>query len=786
MRVRQLFNLLTLVVLPLALGSSLGLAQEIHQGNSQEVHLVDTFDAEVVSGVDADSNGVGFVVWHDGSGQLELQTVRVEPDDALALPNQEDTRHVLVVHHRIADWGGFTHAFTDEALGSWQYRDWSAFQGIRFWFKGSATGQEIQFDLFDNRNPGMRGDSAERYYYRFTDEAQAWRLIEIPFSSLQRRTDWQPAGAPNDGLTLTQVWGYALGFPPGDAQSALADVTLYGADAQVAARIEVAFSHASFEVNQGETAQATVSLSAPHDEAINVGYRVEPQVEPRFEPQSARLERDIEAVTGQLTFLPGETEKVVTVETFDSGRYTGDLTAELVLEHPENAHLGFQHRATLVLRDTRTPDAALLDDFERGVTGLQSIGAAVVEPQDVEADHDLARPEQAAVEGVLEVRREGQTDPAGVIRRFDTAQDWQGRTGVSFWYFGTGTGEEVTLELHSARSTDVGEPWEVVWSDEFDGPAGTLPDPAVWTPEVGDGTKNGIPGWGNAERQYYTDNPENLSLDGQGNLIITARAVEEEALECYYGPCEYTSARIITWGDVEVEYGRIEARMRLPEGQGIWPAFWMLGTNLDTAGWPQSGEIDIMENIGREPNIVHGTVHGPGYSGAQGIGGAYTQPEGMPFAADFHVYAIEWQPDEIRWFVDDRHYFTLTPGDLPARADWVFDHPFFIILNVAVGGQWPGYPDETTRFPQEMAIDYVRMYVTPDTSARFSTHFTDDTAGWRLITLPFTAFTRSPQQPANAPGGDLDLSEVWAYSLTWPEGTTGTVYLDQLRLEEAQ
>ena len=748
-------------------------------GVAEQLRVVDSFASGVASDVDQDGNGVGFVIWHDGRGELELETVQVVPDDVLALPDQEETRHILVVDHQIADWGGFTHAFTDDALSAWQYRDWSAFDGIRFWFKGSATGQEIQFDLFDNRNPSMRGDSAERFYYRFRDETEEWRQVDIPFERLQRRTDWQPAGAPSDGLTLTQVWGYAFGFPPGDARSAIADVVLYGLGVQTSERIEVAFAQPSFSVIKGDEAHITVSLSAPHDEAVSIGYRIE--------PQDALLERDLETSTGRLTFLPGETEQVLTIRTFDSGKYTGELTADLVLETPENAHLGFQHRASLALHDPRVPDATLLDDFERGVVHARPVGSAVLTSLDTETDGMLARPAQGAIEGVLEVKLTGQAAPAGMIRHYDTPQDWQGHSGISFWHYGTGSGEQVTFELHSTRApaAETGL-WELVWRDEFDGSAGTLPDPAIWTPEMGDGTAQGIPGWGNAERQYYTAEPQNVSMDGEGNLVITARAVQDDAPACYYGPCEYTSARLITWGALEVEYGRVEARMRLPEGQGIWPAFWMLGTNLGDVGWPKSGEIDVMENIGREPDVVHGTVHGPGYSGAQGIGGSYTHPEGASFAADFHLYAIEWEPHEIRWFVDDQHYFTLSPDDLPAHADWVFDHPFFIVLNLAVGGQWPGYPDETTRFPQDMLVDYVRVYSVPDTSARFSAHFTDDAAGWHRVTLPFAAFTRSEQQPNHAPDGDLDLSEVWAYSLIWPEGTTGTVYIDSVRLEEAQ
>src|SRR6185295_12134975 len=164
--------------------------------------------------------------------------------------------------------------------------------------------------------------------------------------------------------------------------------------------------------------------------------------------------------------------------------------------------------------------------------------------------------------------------------------------------------------------------------------------------------------------------------------------------ETYAGPDgvvrEHTSARLKTQGKFEQAYGRFEARLKVPRGQGLWPAFWMLGNDIGTAGWPRCGEIDVMENIGREPATVHGTIHGPGYSGAGGIGAAFILPGGAPVADDFHVFAVEWEATAIRWYVDGTLYQTRTPTDLPAGQRWAFDHPFFMVLNVAVGGGWPG------------------------------------------------------------------------------------------------
>ena len=193
----------------------------------------------------------------------------------------------------------------------------------------------------------------------------------------------------------------------------------------------------------------------------------------------------------------------------------------------------------------------------------------------------------------------------------------------------------------------------------------------------------------------------------RGNLEIIARK------ESYTGADgvqrDYTSARLITSGKFEQAYGRFEARIKIPYGQGVWPAFWLLGADDKQVGWPQCGEIDIMENIGREPGMVHGTIHGPGYSGGKGIGGAYSVNAGR-FADDFHIYAVEWEPEEIRFYVDDHLYTARRPSDLPAGTKWVYDHPFYILLNFAVGGEWPGSPDATTKFPQVMLVDYVRVY----------------------------------------------------------------------------
>jgi beta-glucanase (GH16 family) len=242
-------------------------------------------------------------------------------------------------------------------------------------------------------------------------------------------------------------------------------------------------------------------------------------------------------------------------------------------------------------------------------------------------------------------------------------------------------------------ATTAGSP-VLLAADEFDGPAGSAPNPAIWRFDLGAG------GWGNAELETYTDSRRNSALDGAGSLVITARREADGS---------YTSARLKSESTYTAQYGRIEARIRIPRGQGIWPAFWMLGADIGQVGWPACGEIDVMENVGYEPGVVHGTVHGPGYSGAQGISAAYPNPSGAPFADDFHVYGIDWRPGSITWTVDGVAYRTVTRADVGSNP-WVFDKPFFVILNLAVGGSWPGSPDASTRFPQQMTVDWLRVY----------------------------------------------------------------------------
>ena len=248
---------------------------------------------------------------------------------------------------------------------------------------------------------------------------------------------------------------------------------------------------------------------------------------------------------------------------------------------------------------------------------------------------------------------------------------------------------ESTPELESTP-IPVPEGWDLVWHDEFDA---DVIDETNWTYDLGGN------GWGNGELENYTKRAENARLEN-GMLVIEAR--QEKYMGSYY-----TSARLKTQGLQEFQYGRIEARLKVPAGKGLWPAFWMLGSNINTVGWPDCGEIDIMEYIGREPDLILGTIHGPGYSGALGL--TKWNRQDYMIADDFHTYAIEWDENQVSWFYDGEKYSTYTRSDVGDRT-WAFDQPFFIILNLAVGGQLPGPVGLDVAFPKQLLVDYVRVF----------------------------------------------------------------------------
>lgn len=256
---------------------------------------------------------------------------------------------------------------------------------------------------------------------------------------------------------------------------------------------------------------------------------------------------------------------------------------------------------------------------------------------------------------------------------------------------GTGVGI-ITAEGYA--TPDEYDGMDLIWSDEFDG---SILNESYWNYEIG----NGDWGWGNNELEYYRK--ENTSII-DGNLVITA--VPES-----FGGFQYTSSRLTTKDKFEFQYGRVDIRAILPEGQGIWPALWMLGENISSVGWPSCGEIDIMELVGHQPSTVHATVHHPNANGDHLFKGESTTLSGNnKFSDEYHVFSLIWQEDKMEFMLDDNIYYTATPSSLGSQNPYPFNHPFFFIFNVAVGGNWPGSPNASTQFPQQMIVDYIRVF----------------------------------------------------------------------------
>ncbi|NEA37170.1 discoidin domain-containing protein [Streptomyces sp. SID13031] len=280
--------------------------------------------------------------------------------------------------------------------------------------------------------------------------------------------------------------------------------------------------------------------------------------------------------------------------------------------------------------------------------------------------------------------------------------------GYSLWEFQVyGTGGAPTTP--PTPPADPANPPQLVWSDEFNSAAGTKPDANKWRADPGNGQ--------NGELQVYT-NHNNTQMDGAGHLVLEARREVTPGSACPIDPvsgsgtCQYTSARMNTGTKFDTTYGKIEARIQVPKGNGLWPAFWMMGSDFLTGRpWPYNGEIDIMEILGRETTKGYSTLHAPAYNGAGGYGGTYGLPGGADFANAFHTWTMLWNSTSITYQVDGTTVFVVDKAQLEAtRGPWIYDHPFYLILNLAVGGDFPGPPNAATPFPARMLVDYVRVY----------------------------------------------------------------------------
>lgn len=778
-----------------ALGTTATTGEEMRYvddfGLTQRVTNIDNFENGLPSGTDGDGNGIGFVTWGDfwNGTTVDIATMTTLDAGIADVPGRDNSNQVVELTSNVVQFGGFTHAFENPGLDTWVNQDWSTYVGICFWYYGTGSGTVTFVDIAENRNPGSTTDDAERWSYEWTDDTAGWQFIQVPFEDLFRKEIGN--GAPNDGWTGEEVHGWALGTTAttGSEMRYMDDFSIYG-NTDTAPPLQAEFGLPEFEVVEGDTAVISITLSMTSTEPVSLTYAT---AESRATPN-----RDFTPIAGSVTIPALDTEVTINLPTLDDTKYEGDENLIIILTSANGAELGFSARTVVNILDNDLEDTNLLDDFE-GWHPFGSTGTLSVDVTEVMAGDMLELPGQGTYEHILGV----DYVDGSMVRTYAEPQDWSDATGITFWYYGANTGDTVTFDLldNAAATTGDVDPseWVMMWSDEFDDAAGTAPNNNVWTHELGDGWLNGIVGWGNGEFQYYTDSTDNAATDGAGNLVITLDETPDDSLLCWYGPCDYTSARIISADKIEVEYGRIEARIKVPSGgdgiddgdgndlgDGLWPAFWTLGNDIGEVGWPQSGEIDIMEVVTRLPYEVYGTIHGPGYEGGASFGNTYTFAD--PVSDDFHIFAVEWEPGEINWYVDGILYHTATPADV-APNEWVFDHPFYIILNLAIGGNFGGDIGDDVGYPQLMEVDYVRVYGAADSAERFEASFTDDFVGWQEVTLPLSSFARSADQPPGAPNDGLTMTDVMGYGFTFEESTgTGNnvmVYLDQVRIEKS-
>ncbi|WP_431778819.1 carbohydrate binding domain-containing protein [Microbacterium aurantiacum] len=771
------------VVLSDASGATLGASRaEILIRDDDEVaagelslltDVVEDFEAELVLG---DPVAVPPLGWFSAQGAGNVPTFERSVD--AGRPGAGSDNDVLALSMNTASWAVVIDTFTEDG-SSWQTQDWSDARGVGFWMRGSNSGAPMFVDLLDNRNPDSTVDDAERFSVRFVDDWSGWRFVELPFADFTRKNIGN--GAPDDGLTLTEMHGFGIGVeqtsPAVTADIAIDDITLVGAsDANRPVVINTA--RAIFTVAEGEDAEVTVRLTRAADADVTVDFTTEEATDrTSTEDPSATADRDYVTTSGTVTIPAGERDATITVPTIADGKAEVDETFLVRLSNPVGAELNPLALARVSIVDADPAIPGIIDDFEKGTAGLDPVGAATLSTREIaETDAD-AYADQDRWDNVLDVSLDGD-GTGGFGRTFPEPRDMSDQEGLGFWFQGQGDGGEVTVRVQDGEPVAAAsEDWELRWSDEFDAAAGTPADPRYWTYETGGW------GWGNDELQYYTDSTDNAAHDGEGNMVITTRAVEDPAaagLECWYGDCEYTSARLVTEDKLEVTHGRIEARAQMPDGEaGIWPAIWSLGNDFREVGWPRTGEIDIMEFVGKLPEEILGTIHGPGYSGGQAYGNTHDFGENL--GGQWLTFSVEWEEGEIRWYVqrdggEEILFHTATPEDV-APSDWVYEHPFFLIMNMAVGGNFGGPLADTLTFPQELKVDYIRVFQGPDTAERFQTTFVDDEAGWRFVELPFEAFDRAVEQPDGAADDGFGRTAVTGYEIL----VDGAVSVDRVQ-----
>ena len=718
--------------------------------------MVDDFETPLISG-STGSIPLGFYQATDPKSALSYERSSTLPEP---VPGSATGNSALKVDATVDAWAVVVHAFSDDPATQWIPQDWSASEGMQFWFHGTGAGTTLFIDVIDNRTAGSTTDDGERFSTTFTDTTAGWRLVQLPFDAFARKDIGN--GAPNDGFGLTEIHGWAFGSlaTSGAKTFYVDDVSLYGV--APIRPLTVGFGTVETKVVEGQSASVPVKLSKVSDAPVTVTVK--------STISTARVGLDYDAVNTTVTIPAGSTTASVSVPTRDDDSYLGDRSAVLELSGVSGAELGKPPVSRLLITDNEQFDPTLIEDF---VTPphLWTPGRKVtLKQRTIPVGDPRARPGATAPEQILAASSDAWTTE--VTRTFAQEQDWSSSDALTFWYYGRNSKRPVNVTLSNpTQSATAGDPasWPLLWADEFNTADGTPPNPKFWRAELGDGTVNGIPGWGNDELQYYTAKRTNAATDGRGNLVITTRKTDAgDAPLCYYGPCTYTSARLLTQDRAEFAYGRLEARVKVPEGAGLWPAFWSLGTDIRQTPWPRAGEIDIMEHVGREPYRIFGTLHGPGYAGGQSYGDDYIFPTKV--ADTFHTYRVDWYKDRVVWAVDGIQYHEAIPANV-APNDWVYNHPFFLLLNVAVGGNFGGAVGAETQFPARTKIDYVRAYQADRLPSRHTVSFTDNSVGWRKVSIPLADF-----------GANFDASQVLSLSVATKTHPDGAMLLDEFAL----
>uniref|UniRef100_UPI0033406AC6 carbohydrate binding domain-containing protein n=1 Tax=Tessaracoccus lapidicaptus TaxID=1427523 RepID=UPI0033406AC6 len=451
---------------------------------AEELPVVDDFEAPLVTGASTEAGvPLGFFVATDPKSTTTFERTTTAPEP---VPGSADGNHVLKGDFTVDSFGVIIHGFEDGDAKQWVSQDWSAYEGLQFQLYGQNTGTNLFIDVIDNTAPGTTTDTAERFSAAFVDNFTGWKTIQLPFTDMARKEIGN--GAPNDGFGLTEVHGWAFGTlaTSGTQSYYLDDFTLYGVAPE--RPLTVGFSVADTQVVEGKTASVELKLSKPSAEQVTVDWATT--------TGTATPERDYTPASGTVTFAPNQTRATIAVETIDDDAYQGERGVVVELSNPVGADMGRPPLTRVLVLDDESHDPSLIDGFEAGAYSWDAGKRATVDTREIPAGAPLEVPGQDAYENVLEASLPTSGNTA-VRREFPAAQDWSSSAGLEFLYYGQGTGKKVSVGIENdAAQAGYADPatWELAWADEFDTPAGTPPNPDIWTPEIGDGTIIGKPG----------------------------------------------------------------------------------------------------------------------------------------------------------------------------------------------------------------------------------------------------------------------------------------------------